>query len=502
MSSQLTATGRRRRARGTAALVLLLLLLGIVPAVPGLTAVASARVEVLQARSLGPIALTGAASAVVAPAQQRIELVAPGLPPRVLAPGPGEPTTSGATGEDFTQTLLRFAASPQALAYESASQASYRAGPLGLTAVSGFGPLAGPYSTFPGSGSTACAARYPDDAFLPEGASTAMLPSGAFTVSGTRLASWPACANANAIAVRDLSTPGTEVTVALPQIAPAGGAPDEVAQIALEGEALAALVGVSNPHGVYPLPPYAVVVANAVTGVPMYTSPVLPAAGPLAVSAAGTAVVQLPSASPGAGSQASAYVISQASPAPRLITSGCVSAYGVAIAAERVAQAVCGAGIVTTNLAGGEPATVLALGAVPAEAFGYDGEASAAVRPACDGEDELELGGGARDTEAALSPACPAAFAGTRASLHGGRVAVRLRCAAGCAGTLTLAHGRTHASAQFALGPGQGFVSVRAPRPLLAAARAARGATFAVTLAVRTLTGAKRLVHGALHVRG
>jgi hypothetical protein len=115
--------------------------------------------------------------------------------------------------------------------------------------------------------------------------------------------------------------------------------------------------------------------------------------GPIAVQSDGTAAIQIPQESRGGRLYATTYVIAPANPTLQAISTDCVSAYGVKLVSDRVAQAVCGKGVVTTDLSGGDPETVLALGAVPVEAFDYNGVASAAVRPACDGEDEVEPAG-------------------------------------------------------------------------------------------------------------
>jgi hypothetical protein len=464
----------------------------------GLGTPASARVGVLQAPAVDAVALAGA-GVVVAPAQRQIELVAPGAAPRVLAHGPG---LGGVSGSTETATMLQFAASAQAFAYESASLGFYHGDQLSFADTTGFGALNGPYSAFPGEpGAAACNAGYPGGAFAPRGAQ-----SGPFTIEGTRLAAWPSCTSANAVLVRNLRAPADDLQVKLPDLGSpdeTGGAPDEVGAIALAGEMLAVLVGTSNADGAGPLAPEFLCVENIATGKGS-ACPLVPASASaaIAVGPEGTAVIQIPGVSSGGHLSATTYLATPGAAVLQPISTGCVSAYGVKLAAGRVAQAVCGRGIVTINLTGEDPETVLALGGISVNAFDYDGSASAAVRPLCDGRDEVELAGVTADSTPPPPASCPARLATTRARVVHGAVQLELRCAQGCAGDLALSRGRLRADAHFAvLAPG-GTVLVQLPRALREAASGHDGALFAATLTVRALTGGATRARGRVRIDG
>jgi hypothetical protein len=478
------------------------------------SALASARVGLVQAPHMDAVALAGS-GAVVAPNQQLVELVAAGVPPRVLAEGPGLGGTGG-SHEDYTETLLQFAASAQAFAYQTASQGSYKAGASGLYDLTGFGPLAGPYSTFPGtSGMVSCSAGYPDASFLSEGPSGAPdLLSGAFALDGARLATWPSCTSADAVLVRDLQGPGADLQVELPDVGsllPEVGSPaetgkfaDEVGEIALSGDTLGAIVGFTNADGVGPLAPEFLVVENTATGESLYGSyPVIPPSShgdPIAVAPDGTAVVQIPTESRGGHLFATTYLATPANPTLRAISTDCVSVYGVELASGRVAQAVCGKGIVTTDLTGNDAETVLALGEIPVTAFDYDGESTVAVRPVCDGEDQVELAGASADPTPPPPTSCGASVLDTRPRVVRGAVRLAIRCARGCAGSLVLNRGRAHATAHFALAAPGGAVTVALSRALRKAADARGGALLASTLTVDTLTGGATRSHGRVRI--
>ncbi len=468
-----------------------------------LSAPASARVSVFQAPHMDAVALAGP-GAVVAPDQQLVELVTSGAPPSVLAEGPG---LSGSHGsyDEYTETLLQFAASAQAFAYQTASQGSYEAGATGLYNLTGFGPLAGPYSTFPGAPDVAsCSTGYPDVSFLSEGPLGAPdLLSGAFAVDGPRLATWPSCTSADAVLVRDIQTPGVDLQVKLPDIGSPdemGGPPDEVGELALSGEMLAVVLGTSDADGILPLAPEFLVVENAATGRFLYSSVNLARGGPIAVQSDGTAVIQIPQESSGGHLSATTYVVSPADPTPQAISTGCVSAYGVKLVSGRVAQAVCGKGIVTTDLTGNNAVTVLALGEVPVTAFDYDGTSTAAVRPTCDGKDQVELAGATADSTPPPPTSCSATVAARRVRVVRGGARVPVRCSEGCAGSLTLSRGRSHTSARFALPAPGGTVTLALPRALRKAAGARDGTLLAATLTVDTLTGGSNNSHGQVRL--
>jgi hypothetical protein len=462
----------------------------------GLGTPAAARVGVLQAPAVDAVALAGT-GVVVAPAQQQIELVAPGAAPRVLAHGPG---LGGVSGSTESSTMLQFAASPQAFAYESASVGYYHGDQLSFTDTTGFGALTGPYGAFPGEpDAAACSAEYPGGTFAPRGAQ-----SGPFAIEGTRLAAWPSCTSADAVLVRNLQAPGDDLQVKLPDLGSpdgSGGPPDEVGAIALAGAMLAVLVGTSNADGAGPLAPEFLCVENTTTGKGS-ACPLVPASASAAVAVGpeGTAVIQLPGASSGGQLSATTYLATPGVAALQPIATDCVSTYGVELVAGRVAQAVCGKGIVTTNLTGEDPETVLALGGIPASAFDYDGAASAAARPVCDGRDEVELAGVTADSTPPPPARCPARLVPTRARVTHGTVQLAVRCARGCAGSLALGRGRLRTGAHFAFPAPGGTVALRLPRALRETATGRGGALLACTLTVKTLSGGANLTRGRVRI--